>query len=156
MVSCSGSGPGRAPRKSASIIDADAKPAFRRDEPRISLRSRMARCIVASVKSAVCRVADAKMGPINSASLNFIPVRSTERKFRLDKSKLGQIHYFKHGPSNIFDVIRKFLMPNQNFVQTVVGQPLYFELRRVRIDLDMDLAYSVNEVAMAVDRITCR
>ncbi|MDC0986259.1 hypothetical protein OAS67_03110 [Alphaproteobacteria bacterium] len=47
-------------------------------------------------------------------------------------------------------------MPNQSFVQTVVGQPLYFELRRVSFDLDMDLAYSVNEVAMAVDRITCR
>ena len=97
-----------------------------------------------------------KNGPINSASLNFIPVRSTERKFRLDKSKLGQIHYFKYGPSTIFDVIQKFLMPNQKFLQTVVGQPLSFELRRVGFDFDMDLAYSVNGVAMEVDRITCR
>lgn len=96
-----------------------------------------------------------KNGPINSASLNFIPVRSTERSFRLDKSKLGQTHYFKHGPSAIF-VIQKFLMPNQKFLQTVVGQPLSFELRRVGFDFDMDLAYSVNGVAMEVDRITCR
>jgi hypothetical protein len=156
MEPCIGSGPSCAPRKSDSIIDENAKPAVRRNEPSVSLRSRMARCIVASVKSAACRVADAKIAPINFASLNFILVRSAEHKFRLDKSKLGQIHYFKHGPSTIFDIIRKFLVPNQNFAQTVVGQPLSFELRHVGFDLDMDLAYSVNGVAMAVDRITCR